>query len=899
MSLLNNELRIIKGTVEYEENPLGVECLKPVFGWEIYSKNKGMEQSSYEILVSKSRKELENGQKQIWNSGKTASTNSYEVIYGGEKIEEQTVYYWKVRVWDQADIPSDFSETYRFETGILSGSWIGKWIGRVNQGDSLPVFRKEFNCQDKVKRARIYACGVGQYELYLNGKKVGDDVLEPAWTDYNKYLCYAVYDVTQSLRSGNNALAMMLGNGFYNIEGKRYAKYTGSIGKIGFILQLAMEYENGTKEVIGSDDSFHSADGPITYSCVYGGEDYDARKDKAGYQMTGYTEGEEWKSADYITAPKGKLIHRAGPPLRIKKTYTPIKIEKIGESKYLCDFGTNFSGWTSISVSGKRGTQVKIIPGELLDEKGFINQHFTGGPHFYLYTLKGEGIERFTPRFTFYGFRYVQIEGASPKEFHQTREEVILHEIKGEMIYPEIREYGSFSCSCELWNQIHQIIRQSMLSNIKSVLTDCPHREKLGWLEETHLLGPSLMYNFDMHKIYRKLMLDIEHSQTDEGLVPSISPEYVVFEQGFRDSPEWGSACVINPWYIYKYYGDREILKRYYPVMQRYVNYLNIKAEHHILHHGLGDWCDFGINPPFAQNTPIPVTATAIYYYDLLIMEKTAYVLGKEDDGKIYREEAVNVKEAFNREFLDRQGQRYVNGSQAANAMGLFLGLGEKEYEEGIKDCLVHDIQIRENHTTGGDVGYPFILRALTKCQRNDVISDMLIRTDNPSYGFQVLHGATALCEEWDGNMPGKEKNSQNHFMLGGIEEWLYGSLAGIHSVHKEEDGRWIVIEPYLDEKIDWVEAASAFSQGEVKIKWIKENDKIRIHIKIPANTKGKLILSDTWKDQILKDGDIVRTEEMEMMQDSKIAINFQNGSTIFTVNMLKNEIKKNEVHLI
>jgi len=386
-----------------------------------------------------------------------------------------------------------------------------------------------------------------------------------------------------------------------------------------------------------------------------------------------------------------------------------------------------------------------------------------------------------------------------------------------------------------------------------------------------------------VHNLYSKIMDDITEAQLDNGLVPDIAPEYVLFgyHDGFRDSPEWGSASIITPWYMYKKYGDMEVLKRQYDVMCKYIEYLTSRTDRHILRHGLGDWLDVGPTAPYSHNTPVPVTATSIYYYDIMIMEKVALLLGKEEDARRYAELGKAVKESFNREFFDDQALRYVTGSQASNAMPLFLDMVEKRYEEKVLENLIKDIRARGNHTTAGDIGHPFVIMALAKYNRSDVIADMLKIKDSPSYGFQVEKGATTLCEDWDGPDPQKPRGSQNHLMLGSAEEWLYAGLAGIRTLREDANLDEITIRPHIDKDIEWVKARHRHPFGEIKVEWKKlEEDKLKIDISIPTNAKGNIYIPCKDISTIIEGSKLLKeVKDVELVQSKEEFVILKVGS--------------------
>ncbi|MBR3643835.1 MAG: hypothetical protein IKN57_10030, partial [Parasporobacterium sp.] len=495
-------------------------------------------------------------------------------------------------------------------------------------------------------------------------------------------------------------------------------------------------------------------------------------------------------------------------------------------------------------------------------------------------------VQSYRPAFTYYGFRYVMTKGAVPAEITGsgsgyegenagTREEhaalcrlktdcsegllteaekklPVIQYLAGEFIYPDNMISGSFSCSDPLFSGIHRIVTMAMLSNIKSYMTDCPHREKLPWLEQTHLIGPGMLYNFNLRNLYEKIEQDMEDSQRKNGLIPDICPEYVVFgyHEGFVDSPEWGSACILNVWHLYLMYGETMLLERYYTVMRRYLLYQKSRTYGHLLHHGLGDWLDIGPMTPYSQNTPVPLVASAIYYYDLRVMAEMAGILEAAATDSImagtfkthrkeYTLEMEAVYREYNAQFLDEQTNRYANGSQAAQAMSLVAGLVPKEREEKVLSMLVKDIEKRGYATTAGDVGHPFVLAALMKWKRNDVITAMTKMTDKPGYGYQVKCGATTLTEDWDGPDPEAPHGSQNHLMLGSIEEWFYGGLAGINPIRRDKKEELLFC-PHFAEGIDEVNAWTIVKKGYAGISWKRgENGKIELELLIPPNSSA------------------------------------------------------------
>lgn len=843
--------------VEDIANPIGLDDACPRFSWRFANieGKRGLSQSAYRLTVW-------NDDSTVWDSGKVASAENAFIGYGGTDLQSQTTYFWRVRAWmDDVEI---VSETARWTTGLIGqeewngASWIGadpKWEmpqWQVSEGyvnaKPLPLLRTEFDVSKPVRSAYAYICGLGHYELRFNGSKVGKDVIEPGWTHYNKSCFYKMYDLTGSLLKGSNAIGVMLGNGFYNVQREpgRYMK--GGVERDQpvhnvvqddpkLIMQVVIRYEDGTESRIFSNREWRVAPGPIVYGCIFGGEDYDARKEQAGWDEPGFQVSALWAEASLRPAPGGVLIAERIPSQKISTTFTPIKWTEPEPGVYVADLGQNFSGWFSITLDGGQpGSKVIVTPDELLNEHGLPMQELCPG-QYYAYTKKGTGDEQWQPRFTYTGFRYVRIEGAVPLSLSDNNRDLpVITHFEGQVIAPDAPSAGTFECSNPMWNRIHEIIHWAMISNMKSVFTDCPHREKLGWLEEVHLVGPSMMYNYELPNLFRKSVADMAEAQRENGLVPDIAPEYAVFSEGFVDSPEWGSACVLVPWYLYNWYGDERILRQSYSMMVRYKEYLRGTADNGIVKHGLGDWGDVGPNPPYAQNTPVAVTATGFYHLVLRIMSHVSRLFGEHEESDLNEALAEEVRTAFHDAFYDPISGKYATGSQTATAIALTMGLVDSNMQTKVLNDLVEDVAFRGFHTTSGDVGHRFVLMALGDGNRSDVIARMLDQTESPSYGYQVMHGATALTEFWNGPTEGA---SQNHFMLGHIEEWFYRHLAGIK---REYDGRGrsegeLTVAPYLAEGIQWVNASHVLPQGTLNVAWmLEEGNRLSLKLEIPPN---------------------------------------------------------------
>ena len=752
---------------------------------------------------------------------------------------------------------------------LAQAQWIAaKSDSSPATSSQLPIFRDEFSLSSKISRATLVISGLGQFEAHINGRNVTDTVLNPAWSDYRKRVFFCTYDVTALLQPGKNAIGVMLGNGMYNvpITPGRYQKFNGSFGQPKLILRLEIKFADGTSQSILSSSSWKTFPGPITFTSIYGGEDYDARLQQTGWDRPAFDD-QHWSAAAVVKGPGGALQPETIPPIRAFDRYTPIKISHPRPNLTLYDLGENFAGWPEITVHGPRGSRVKLVAGELLDSHGFVTQRSANASpaseNSFTYVLQGGALESWHPRFTYYGFRYVQaqVSPASPGG----KLPVIDH-LDGRFLHDAVQVEGSFHSSDPQLNRIHTLITRAMLSNMVSVLTDCPHREKLGWLEQSHLAAASLMYNYNLGALYAKIANDMQDAQLPSGLVPDIAPEYPVFEKGFRDSPEWGSAVVLSTWTAYQFYGEPGLLRDHYASMQRYVSYLHAQLKSDLLIYGLGDWFDIGPGSPGeSQLTSKGVTATAIYFQDLTTMARIATILNHPGDAATYLRESQSIRSAFNAQFFHASTNQYDSGSQTANAMPLVVGLVPDGHREAVLNNLVADIRKHNNHVTAGDIGFHYVVRALTDNDRSDVLFDMLSRTDPPSYGAQLAHGATTLTEAWDAN----PALSQNHFMLGHADEWFYRGLAGIDFDLTRPPDQRILIHPAVVGDIESASATFHSSLGEIHSRWSRTGKTLRMDISIPRGATATVHFPLAYRKSITVNGHALADEPSIRCHDS------------------------------
>ena len=830
-----------------KSEPLAVSEARPVLSWQLAAKSPelfGVFQSAYRIQVISANDSFAAPKDILWDSGVVKDSATSGIAYAGPLLKAQQAYTWRVKVWDEQQHASGWSSPGHW---TQAPEWHAVWIAAQpdSSGDDdgpLPIFRKGFTLKHRVARALLYASGLGQDELRINGSKVGNDELTPGWSEYRKTVYYDAYDVTPLVRQGQNALGVMLGNGMYRVlhTPGRYTKFEGSYGQPICAVQLHIEFADGSFEEIASDGTWKTAPGPLTFSSIYGGEDFDARLEPRGWDRAGFDDG-AWRAVNLVDGPGGAMTPENAPPIRVMHTYAPVKVTKIKPGVTVYDLGQNFAGWPEIRVDGPPGWVIRLISGELLDKDGQVLQRSSGQPQWFSYTLRGSGVETWHPRFSYYGFRYVQVEtsnsGAGNRGGRVLR-------LAGSAVHSSSRAVGEFATSDELLNRIHNLILRAIENNAVSLFTDCPHREKLGWLEETHLMAPSMLYDFDFSDLYAATARNIADTQRREGdkagMVPEIAPQYVVFDSAkhdmFNDSPEWGSAAVLAPWVVFDRTGNREFLEAQYNVMRAYTRYLGARAQDGIVDYGLGDWYDIGPGEPgFAKLTTAGVTGTAIYYQDLKTLERTAEVLGKTDESRDYAEQAKAVGATFNARFFDAVRDIYDKGSQTAQAMPLALGLTPEKQRAAVLDALVADIRAHQNHTTSGEVGFHYAVEALLDGGRSDVLFDMLERTDAPSYGYQLAQGATSLTEGWDAS------HSQDHFMLGSAEEWFYRGLGGINLNFSREGADRLVLQPALVGKIAWVRVRYHSAIGLVESNWRRGAHETVYTFVIPVNTTARI----------------------------------------------------------
>ena len=852
-------------------------------GWQMTADANGERQSAYEITICEN---VTN--KKVYTTGKVKSSQSQLVNVPALKPNTHG-YYWQVRVWNEKGEASDLSKKQKIR--VVPEKIDAEWIGAITRKDAkLPygrfpnsvfkkdsfktkwadvdtlsaksiILRKGFDTgRKRITDAVVYVCGLGHYRLNINGATVGDAEFAPVWSEYDKTVYYNVFDVTDLITAGGNAVSVLLGNGMFNVQRMgRYSKLQTSFGPPQMLLRLEINYADGTRQVIKSGDDWKYSLSPITFNSIYGGESYDARLEQQGCCKAGFDDS-GWRKAVVTEGPKGQLTPQTVQPVRIMerygiKSWKPIPADSLASaskstkreihpSAFVADMGQNLAGFPEITVSGKRGQKVTLIVAEKLTRQGACDQRQTGRQHYYEYTLKGDGTdETWHPHFSYYGFRYIQVEGAVLEGQPNPDGLPVLKRLNSCFIYNSAEEVSSFECSNPLFTDTHRLIERAERSNMQGVLTDCPHREKLGWLEQDHLCGPSLLYNYDMTRYAPKVIRDITDTQKADGMVPTTAPQYISFGNLFDDSPEWGSTLVILPFMYYDQYGDSTLITDNYEPMRRYVDYLTTRADNGIVSHGLGDWYDYGPwRAGFSKNTPVPLVATAHYIFDLQLLVRAARMTGRTADASKYSAMLDKTVESFNREFFKPDSCTYGTGSQTSNALPLYLGLtgGNKQ---GVLASLVNDIKEHGNRLTTGDVGNRYLFQTLAQNGLNELLYTMLNHYETPGYGFQLRHGATTLTEQWDPN----QGSSLNHFMMGQIDEWLFKTLAGIQNQPGTHGLRHLLIQPTLVGDLQYVKASTHSLYGKISVDCTRTS----LTVEIPVGSDATVVLPNGERKQV------------------------------------------------
>ena len=853
----DDRLHVSELKVEFISEPVGLDVEFPRFSWIPESEKRGAAQSAYRILVSNDLGQVEDLEGGLWDSGKVVSSETVHIRYEGPALQSNEDYYWRVHLWDELGKPSGWSDVQKFSTGLIhQGEWIGKWISHPDSTVSAPLLRTEFDLDKPLESATAFVSGAGYYELYLNGVKVGDHVLDPALTDFRKRILYETYDVTELLQSGKNGIGFWLGNGALRVRDTNdrwtWHRMDNNFGNPMGRLQIHIRFEDGTEEVVVTDTGWKGSSSPLTYNNVYGGEDYDARLEQGGWSEPGF-EDSGWDDVKLVEDPALIMDSQVMSPIRVVETIEPVRSIRTGDKKWLYDLGQNIPGWWRISVTGEEDTVVRIRGAETLNDQRYpkvlepgdslsrYNQYHR--ETWTDYTLKGGGPETYEPRFFYTGFRYIEVSTDQPETIQDLR-------VEGRVVHTDLERTGHFESSDTLFNRIYEASVWAQRGNLHGFPTDCPHREKGGYTGDAQVIAETSMHDFQMHAFYEKWLNDMRDAQQENGRIPNTAPTLL---GGMGGGIAWGSAYILIPWWIYQYYGDQTLLEEHYPTMKDYMEYLEELAatdegpeRPYIIDEFGGFWDSLGEwEAPVGERTgPVnPLTNTYYWYLNAQTFAKISGLLGQATERDRYLSLADSIREAFNREFFIPELNLYGTEEPYQSYL-LFALSGEmvpEDHRGAVLNNLIQDIMdTRNGHLGTGILGTKHLVNFLPQNGFEDVLHTITSKRTYPSWGYWIENGATTLWESWDGD------TSHNHQMFGMVSEYFYKYLAGIRS---PADGgttvsyKHIHIEPYLPEGLNWAEAAVQTVRGKISSKWEKTELGFILKVEIPANTTGTVVL--------------------------------------------------------
>ncbi len=818
---------------EYSVNPLGVDTDRPRFGWVLESDRRDQRQTAYRILVSDDHGEL-------YDSGKVISDQSVNVPYNGKKLSSGEKCYWKVRCWDKDGTMGPWSDTAAFEMGLLKESdWTGSWIG-ADLSVSAPLLRKEIEIPKKIKKARVYISGLGCYELYINGKRVGDHVLDPASTDYDNRILYVTYDVTELLKEGTNAIGVMLGNGFFCQPAE--PNLTDAVHNYGnsprLLMQMNIVLSDESILRLNTDDSWRVSPGPIVFNSVVSGEVYDARLEQAGWNAAGFDDS-GWPGAIVKTHPGGVLESQLMPAIKVNKTLTPIALSQPLPGIYVYDLGQCFGGWCRLRVQGPKGTRVILKYGEYLDDTGQVDKRpYPGTQETEFYTLKGNDEEIYEPRFTYHPVRYVQVEGYPG--------EPTLEDVQGRVVYSAIDMYGEFHCSNPLLNRIHQNVEWTLTNQTFGMPLDCLHREKCSPLDPAAVSGALYTRKY-MPLFWIKWLKDAKLAQKD-GMIPDAAPNYRHLYPG---SP---TVCyLLLVWYIYQYYGDRVVLEEHYDAMKGWMEYLSSTAQDHIIIKGeYWDHMVPGKSPGeeefMSSETPAQIIWTGSHYRNAAILAQAAEILGRDEDAQKFGQQAKEITEAFNRKWFSRDQKHYIPAVQTANLIPLALGIVPEGFEADVKECIGRSIMTDYNgHLHTGTIGTTAMVEALTRHGLADVMYRVATATTYPGWGYMVEKGATTIWECWGRFWPNPRWRADSMMMWATIDKFFYHDLAGIsepgfYSPDTMVPGfQEFEIKPVVPDGLEYAGASIRTVKGIISSRWKRNKNAFSLEVVIPVNSRAKV----------------------------------------------------------
>lgn len=876
LSFANGSIAPANLQTENIVNPVGIDVTSPIFGWTVSSTERNQKQIGYEIIVSDNLTSIKSKKGNVWTTGKISSNNTINISYGGTPLQSARRYYWRVKVYDSNGKASEWSEVAFFETAMLRAQdWTAKWIsdGSKNPADDkdaygedrMPLFRKTFRTVKKIHYARLYISGLGYYEAYLNGKKISDNVLDPGFTTYRKEALYVVHDITGNLKGGENVLSTMLGNGWWNplpfkLFGKWALKDYQQTGRPCLKAEIHIGYSDGSIEKIVSGTDWKTAPGPVVLNSVYLGEHYDARLEQEGWSTLNVKQ-DAWKNAVEVDGPSGRLSAQMLPPIKVTKVVKPVKVWRKNADTFLVDMGRNFAGVARIRVKGKSGTKIVLRYGEGLFKDGSLNVMTTaatqikagaivGGPGAPAtawqedsYVLKGVGEEVWAPRFTFHGFQFVEVVGWPGT--------LTIDHIEGLRMNSDLPEDGTFSSSNDMFNKLHEAVQWTYLSNVFSVQSDCPGREKMGYGGDMVATASSFIYNFNMAQFYRKTVKDFINEQRPLGGFPSVVPFTGIYDYGYGDLQGplgWQLAFAFVQKQLYDFYGDKRIIENSYPAFKRQLDHLVSNAPPDLYMWDISD--HEALDPK-----PEGFSAAAFYYHHIMLGAEFAGIINKKEDSLRFASIAKNIKETILRKYHVPGTGRFDNGTESAQLFALWYGLAPDKAKS--MDVLTKEFERHQWHLSTGIFATKMLFDVFRDNEMNDAAYKIADQRDFPGWGYMLDNGATTLWETWA--FPETDP-SRNHPMFGSVDEWFFRSLIGINPLSPGFSR--IQIKPQPAGDLKWVKGSYNSIKGKIVSEWKMENNSFGMHVVLPANTEARICIPSATGSPVLENGKPVEVKE-------------------------------------
>lgn len=835
-----NSQSIITGLkCEHLENPIGIDSPSPRFTWQIYAKQIGVQQSAFAIFVGTDSDQVASGKGKLWESGKINS-NQTLAVYKGEPLEPFTKYYWSVRLWNDKGEILEPSVVASFETGMMdSKNWRGNWISDTRDVNVKPApwFRKEFKASKQIESARAYIAVAGLYELFVNGNKVGNHRLDPMYTRFDRRTLYVTYDITQQVQQGNNAVGVLLGNGWYNHQSTAvwYFHEAPWRARPKFCMDLHINYTDGSKEIISSNTDWKTRYSDVIFNSIYTAEHQDARLKQAGWNTADYDD-KKWRNAMAVGAPSNNIVAQVLHPIRNVKEIASVDMVKFSDTDYLFDLGRNISGVSRLKVKGKKGTTVRLVHAERLDKNGKADQsnidvHYRptddSDPFATdIYILSGDEDE-FMPHFNYKGFQYIEVFSDNPITL--TRES-----LTGYFMHSDVPVSGQIHSSNPTLNKIWEATNSSYLANLFGFPTDCPQREKNGWTGDAHIAIETALYNFDGITVYEKWLADHRDEQQPNGVLPAIIPTSG-WGYHWANGPDWTSTIAIIPWNIYLFYGDSKLLEDCYDNIKRYVDHINEDSPEGLTSWGLGDWV------PVKSKAPKEFTSSIYYYTDVKILAQAATLFNNAADADKYSALAEKIKNAINNKYLDESTGMYGDGLQTELSAALYWGIVPENLKSKVAANLAERVIKDDKHIDVGLLGTKSILNALSENGYAELAYEVALQESYPSWGWWIKNGATSLYENW--NIESDRDLSMNHIMFGEIGAWFYKGLGGIFPDPEKPGFKNIILKPHFVSPLDHFEASHKAPGGEIISSWKKEGSVIQYKVSIPPNCSAKLFL--------------------------------------------------------